>query len=113
MSIYTSISANPAEIFNAEWDQAQKFLTAIFQPEDAVLLRFIEVWQEGTDRKSKVHKTKYRLLRDLDHRQLHLMSEYAPATGSNQFFGICPRPSDESGFDLACQLRLVRVLWSD
>src|SRR5947209_15110446 len=110
MSIYTSISANPAQIFNADWNEAQTFLAAIFQPDDAVLLRFIEVWQEGTDRKSKVHKTKYRLVRDLDHRQLHSMSEYAAATGSNQFFGVCPRPGDESGFDLARQIRLVRVL---
>jgi hypothetical protein len=114
MGIYTSISANDAEnIKVSDCDGTFSFLNALFQPDNAVLFRFIEVWQEDTLKKSKVHKTKYRLAKDLDNRLLHTMSQYAGTTGSNQFFGVCPRLKDEEGFDLACQIPVVRVLWAD
>jgi hypothetical protein len=114
MGIYTSISANEAEIVKVSaCDESFSFLKALFQPDNAVLFRFIEVWQEDTLRKSKVHKTKYRLAKDLDGPGLGAMSQYAEATRSNQFFGVCPRLKDEEGFDLACQIPVVRVLWAD
>lgn len=91
-------------------------LTELFVPEDFILLRPIETWSEGGLKKSKViyeHVThavgdEKDLLRAVG--QQVLASE---RTHANCFFGVAPRFGRNQEYDLAFQIRTIRVLWAD
>jgi hypothetical protein len=105
----TSIPPTPEEI--------KQFLTTIFDDKDKVLTRPIETWTEGTIKRSRViyKEVRYReakqcLYAGVWARTLKIGEE----NRANLFFGVCPRFCGSGGtFDLAWQIRTVRVLWSD
>jgi hypothetical protein len=95
------------------------FLLAVFRPDDLVLLRPIETWTDGQTGKkcSDVyygginywraaalagHGGKWEYLQGISARER-----------VNIFFGVCPRFGPKGHFDLAWQIRVVRVLWAD
>ena len=101
-----------------------RFVGSVFAPKDLLLVRLIETWTEGTKKRSRfvyratrVIKAKY--LAESPHPWEGILGA-AEREMANVFFGVCPRPAKEpsvggSGprFDLAWQVRTVRVLWAD
>lgn len=96
-------------------EMAVKFLTTIFDKDDQVLFRPIETWNEGEKKQSRViykqtvYRTATESLLDFTVRQ---QLEVAIQERANVFFGVCPRVGAKY-FDLAWQIRTVRVLWAD
>ena len=108
--------------------QAARFLKALFQPEDLILFRPIETWNEAGKKKSRVDYkgVAYRRfgLRPATgepwqwfHRGLESFlttaSSRADSEKSNTFFGVCPRLGSDGRFDQAWQIRLCPVLLGD
>jgi hypothetical protein len=98
---------------------AVELLQALFEPEDVVLLRLIESWNDAEGKKcSRVaHKKTRHCRRNLltdPSRQAGWrgLLEEAEQERAGVFFGVCPRFGPE-GFDLAWQARTVRCLYSD
>jgi P4 family phage/plasmid primase-like protien len=93
------------------------FLGALFAPEEIILLRPTEVWIEAGKKRSRVIYKAERYLRpcDLARRpdRWHSLLDVAEQEHANLFFGVCPRFGDGGRFDLAAQVRVVRVLWAD
>jgi hypothetical protein len=94
-----------------------EFLLAIFDPKDVVTLRPIETWVDEKGRK------RGEVLYDLvKHCRAETFAKEGPAwavlldqcaaKNANTFFGVCPR-AGYAGYDLAWQIRTVRVLWAD
>ena len=93
--------------------QGIAFLRAIFAPDDIILLRNVETWTEQDNTKrSKIKGTWYVKANEMDEERWASAASHAAMTFSNQFFGVCPR-AGAAGYDLACQVRTVRCLWSD
>ena len=94
-------------------DQGIAFLRAIFAPDDIILLRNIETWTEdGNTKRSKIKGTWNVKATEINQERWAGDASHAAMTFSNQFFGVCPR-AGAGGYDLACQVRTVRCLWSD
>ncbi|MBX3399486.1 MAG: hypothetical protein KF873_12150 [Gemmataceae bacterium] len=95
---------------------AIRFLTALFEPTDRVLIRPIETWTERGGKRSQVGYQQTRhWLADPEYlapRLPHLFEE-AATQRFNLFFVVCPRFAGGGQFDLAWQIRTVRVLWAD
>jgi P4 family phage/plasmid primase-like protien len=95
--------------------QLLQFVGALFLPTDTVLLRPIETWAEGGRKQSKViyasvqYQTAEGLVRPAVWDKL---TQAAAREHANLYFGVCPRFGAQ-GYDLAWQIRTVRVLWSD
>jgi P4 family phage/plasmid primase-like protien len=95
---------------------AVRFLTTLFAPDDTVLFRPIETWTEDTKKCSKtlfkhtLHRVAQRSLMEATIEQLLNVSESERA---NVFFGVAPRFGGKAQFDLAWQIRTVRVIWTD
>ena len=92
-----------------------KFLCALFKPEDVVLVRLIETWTEGGKKKSRTVGTyHYPAARLTGEPELvgAFLAEAAKKK-ANTFFGVCPRSQASPDFDKACQIPVVRFLWSD
>lgn len=104
---------------------AWRFVTALFEPADRVLLRYIRIWAERSpstgreERRSKpaagaTHRRAEQVARvaglwDID-------AHVARQGWANQFFGVCPRFRTKDrgrSWDNAFQIRDVRCLWSD
>jgi P4 family phage/plasmid primase-like protien len=94
-----------------------RFLGTIFQEDDLVLVRPIEVWTEAGEKRSRVL---YRAVQY--HRAGRLAGDPSLWQGllalagrekANLFFGVGPRFGGGQRFDLAWQVRVVRVLWAD
>jgi P4 family phage/plasmid primase-like protien len=107
--------------------ETQRFLLALFDQYDKVLIRPTETWNETVERKGKAvqirrsriiwrhskHLRALILTQSPDDRQrLLAVSEREKA---NLFFGVCPRPAStrRGTYDLAWQVRVVRSLWAD
>ena len=108
--------------------QAVEFLSAIFEPGDLVLIRPIETWKDETGRKKSKVDYQYTQyvpigLRNGDGdwrafpeglaRAVARQMKRSESTKANVFFGVCPRAGGDGRFDLAWQIRVVRVLWAD
>jgi hypothetical protein len=95
-----------------------RFLSALFEPQDRIVVRPIEVWVDaGTGKKcSRViyravrHPTRQRLL---ESGFFNVALRIAEVQRANLFFGVCPRVGGDGQYDLAWQVRTVRVLWAD
>src|SRR5262249_6810502 len=79
--------------------------------------RPVETWTEDGKRRSRtlfrhtMHVKAGRLATDAGlWRSLQALAEREHA---NLFFGVCPRFGGKKQFDLAWQVRVVRVLWAD
>ena len=92
------------------------FLEAIFAPDDVVLIRPVEVWEENGKKESQVkHKQiKYFTAKRLasDPSTWNWILQKAAKERANLFFGVCPR-FGRKDYDRAFQIRVVRVLWAD
>ncbi len=94
----------------------QPFLAAVFQPADLVLVRPIETWTEAGKKSSRVI---YRSAQCYKARELMAPKTFARVLEvgaqeqANLFFGVCPRQGGNGQYDLAWQIRTVRVLWAD
>lgn len=94
--------------------QAVDLWDHIFLPDDVVLVRPIETWEENGQKKSRgiykavIHWPKKMLCPE----QFDLLLKPFEKDHPNLFFGTCPR-FGAKGFDLAWQIRVVRCLWVD
>ena len=89
--------------------------------------RLIESWTEAGKKRSKVdykgprsflvgmkngdgrwHPQPERLRRNIEQ-----TIEQAESNGTSFYFGVCPRFSGGGQYDMAWQIRVVRVLWAD
>ncbi|QDU44598.1 hypothetical protein Mal52_30830 [Symmachiella dynata] len=92
------------------------FLQTLFSESDTILFRPIETWVDSGRKRSRVdyHNTRYRKAEpELLRLNLLYLLRRAAESNLNLFFGVCPRLGDDGRFDLAWQIRTVRVLWSD
>jgi hypothetical protein len=119
----TAIVNNPI----AGQEDSVRFLNALFAPGDYLLLRPIESWTEQNRKQSKVdyRGTQYLLVGLKDQlgtwqpeperfaRAIGRQKERAEQTKANIFFGVSPRFGMTGRYDLAWQIRTVRVLWTD
>src|SRR5690242_4275647 len=93
-----------------------EFLGALFEEQDLILFRPVEVWTEDGRKKSRVdyRATSYHRLSHLGLRPtLTRLLERSATERLNLFFGVCPRHGSGGQFDLAGQIRVVRSLWTD
>jgi hypothetical protein len=94
----------------------QRFLAAVFDPQDLVLIRPIEVYTEKGRKHSRViyKHVNHLVAKDVasDGVWTRLLS-MAAREKANLFFGVCPRFGGGEKFDLAWQIRVVRTLWAD
>ena len=93
-----------------------RFIDAIFDRADLVLVRPTETWAEAGRKQSRVV---YKETKHLHAKELAIgpmcwqwLCEVSQREKANFFFGVCPRFGGE-GYDLAWQIRTVRVLWCD
>ena len=91
--------------------QLDRFLSALFLPNELVELRFIESWLSGEKKRSRVVRSaRWMRRRDIvaQHGQLTRLAE---RTFANIYFGVCPRqrPGDASDSSIA----VVRCVWCD
>jgi hypothetical protein len=110
-----------------ELQLASLFLQALFAPSDLILFRPIETWTEAGKKRSRVDYDGIRYerfgLRSADGSWVWwpgkvetVLSEIlarSEAESTNVFYGTCPRLGDNGRYDLAWQIRTVRVLWCD
>jgi hypothetical protein len=94
-----------------------QFVLAIFDPSDLVLIRPVETWMADGKKRSRVdyrgilHRSAQALAENS--RLWELILRNAEAEKANLFFGVCPRFAGKGQYDLAWQIRVVRVLWAD
>jgi len=108
-------------------NDAVKFLNALFAPGDRILIRPIESWIEGGKKKSQTDYkgTEHVLNGDTDQSghwcptpdrlasTIEKHVERSANTRANIFFGVCPRHGGDGQYDMAWQIRVIRVLWAD
>jgi hypothetical protein len=93
-----------------------KFLRALFDQRDRILLRPIETWVEAGRKRSRViyKRVDYpTAVESLIRLALRHMLEVSQRECANIFFGVCPRRDGRGRYDLAWQIRVVRALWVD
>jgi hypothetical protein len=91
-----------------------RFLQALFDRRDKIVVRPIETWTENGKKKSRVvhHMVRLEWLSGLTAAGYWASRvNLATQERANLFFGVCPRP--KKGCDRAWQIRTVRCLWSD
>lgn len=95
---------------------AVTFLRALFAESDTILFRPIETWVDAGRKRSRVgyRNTCYRnAVPALLHLVVSQLLKLSEKEHFNLFFGVCPRLGNKGRFDLAWQIRTVRVLWTD
>ena len=91
--------------------QLEQFLAALFLPDEAIELRFIESWVSEAKKRSCVVQPA-RWLLPLDFASSHdELTAFAKRTRANIYFGVCPRPNDGDSDDHSIQM--VRCVWCD
>jgi hypothetical protein len=97
-------------------ESAVEFLSAVLNQDDVLLIRPIETWTQDGKKDSRVDykNTVYRVATEslLRYTVEQLLAASAKNL-TNVFFGVCPRFGPDGRFDLALQIRTVRVLWTD
>ena len=109
-------------------DAATQFLSVVFEPGDIVNFRPVETWTEDGKKQSLVDykgiRHEFLGIRDSQSgewqphdgqllRTLESVAKRSETELTNTFFGVCPRFRGKGQFDLAWQIRTVRVLWAD
>jgi P4 family phage/plasmid primase-like protien len=116
MNGVSQTEARRAETLDPAIEVGTTFLRALFSESDTILFRPIETWVEAGKKRSRVdyRNTCYRkavpALLQITLRQL---LKLAGQERLNLFFAVCRRLGTEGRFDLAWQIRTVRVLWAD
>lgn len=89
---------------------------AIHEPADLVLIRPLETYTEGGKKKTKVDYKGTRHAARADggfDRLIAGQIQRSTEMLTNLFYGVCPRFGGGGLYDLAWQIRTVRVLWAD
>ena len=101
-------------------EPSTKFLRELFVAGDTMLIRPIETWDQDGRKHSKVDYkgTAYPVLglKAADERVAGVVRAQitrSVETRCNIFFGVCPRFGGGGKYDLAWQVRTVRVIWAD
>jgi hypothetical protein len=93
------------------------FLQAVFAPGDRVMFRPIEAWTENGKKSRVDYKGVQHVTVNGDAKTLDLAIRYqntrSEQTKANVFYGVCPRFGGDGHYELAWQIRTVRVLWAD
>lgn len=91
--------------------QLERFLTALFLPDDLVELRFIESWVSHGKKKSRVVRSS-EWLRHREFLAQHAeLTSFARQTHANIYFGVCPRVRKGDSHDDS--IETVRCVWCD
>lgn len=94
----------------ARW-QLERFLSALFLPDDLIELRFIESWVSQGKKKSRVaRRAKWMRYGDIVSRHDDLTA-FAKRSRANVYFGVCPRPREGDTDDQT--IDTVRCVWCD
>jgi hypothetical protein len=100
------------QLFDPVPESTRRFLAALFESDDVVLVRPVEGWVEGGRKRSRVvyRAVRYPTAKELgdDFRAWAEFLGRLQAEHANGYFGVWSRH-----FDLAWQVRTVRVLWAD
>lgn len=94
---------------------AARLISCIFAPADQILLRPVESWTEGGQKKTRpIYKhTGYSVAASyLFRTQFEKLLTVAEEESANLFYGVSPR-FGVGGFDKKWQIRIVRCLWAD
>jgi hypothetical protein len=92
------------------------FLRQVFALGDCLVIRPIEIWNEPDGKRSSRTTYKrmiYPRIGTPKPRTWSGLLKTAEEENANLFFGVCPRVGGKGRFDLAWQIRVVRVLWAD
>ncbi|QDU28896.1 hypothetical protein ETAA8_40020 [Anatilimnocola aggregata] len=96
---------------------AVRFLTTLFEPQDIVLYRPLETWEEENGKKCSKPLYNYTYHRvatpDLVEFTVEQLLAVSETENANVFFGVAPRFGDKGRYDLAWQVRTVRAIWTD
>jgi hypothetical protein len=91
--------------------QLERFLTALFLPDEIVELRFIESWMSRGRKKSRVVRSA-EWLRPHDFLSQHTeLTSFAKQSRTNIYCGVCPRARKGDSHDDSIQT--VRCVWCD
>jgi hypothetical protein len=91
--------------------QLEEFLTALFQPDELIEIRFIESWAFRGRKKSRVARSAQWLRRDELISQHDEIADFARKKRANIYFGVCPRSHKGDSDDQA--IETVRCVWCD
>jgi len=96
-------------------DQAVAFLAALFAEGDLILGRPTETWIEnGAKQRRVIYEERVYAKAPRDFKAFYKkLGSVGVREKANAFFGVCPRLGAGGQFDLAWQVRVVRVLWAD
>lgn len=109
-----SIEQPSNELFAGNVEVGVRCLGTLFADTDTVLFRPIETWVENGKKRSRVDYRNTFHCNALNVRSaLDRLFKLSVENRLNLFFGVCPRFGGGSRFDLAWQVRTVRVLWTD
>ncbi|MHB1426215.1 MAG: DNA primase family protein [Gemmataceae bacterium] len=94
-----------------------RFVGALFDPHDYVLVRPVETWTESDGRKQShacYPLTRWQPAGLLAQKESwRSFQQIAEENRAKLFFGVCPRGGQDGQFDLSWQIRTVRALWAD
>ncbi len=110
------ITDEPQSLEARQMKTASEFLTALFEPDDLVIIRLIEAWTEGGKKKSRVDYKLTGYYKISPDRNRFLSLYWTPKVEQeflNVYFGVCPRFGRAEQFDLEWQIRKVVTLWTD
>lgn len=108
--------ATPPDDYTKNIEIAVRFLSAIFDDHDHVLLRPIESWNEAGRQISRVDYANVRYPRlgmPVVQPSLQFLLRRSAKFHLNIYFSACPRLGSGQKYDLAWQIRTVRTLWAD
>lgn len=94
--------------------EAIELLSVLFQPQDMIGIRPIEIYTDGTKKVTRpLWKSFKWTARPFLHQHLPVLMKVAEEEKANLFFGVCPREGGNGEYERAWQIRTVRHLWSD
>ena len=99
----------------SEFQQAEKLLRLVLAPDDNVLVRPIESYNDGGRKQSRTvfKETRHVKVADFSAERFTALLDVAEQERANLFYGVCPRFGDGGRFDLAWQIRVAHCLWAD
>jgi hypothetical protein len=98
-------------------DDFVRFVNALFEPDDLIVVRPVESWVQDGKKKSRVVGDKVLYVTAKDFAAFapsarKWLDEVGETERANIYFGVCPRHGEDA-YNLASQIRTVRELWTD
>ena len=91
--------------------QLERFLSALFLPDELIELRFIESWLSRGRKRSRVARSTLWLLPSAFLSQHGELVSFARRTQANIYCGVCPREREGDSHDES--VRTIRCVWCD